>query len=276
MGSLLDAARVVDPHRLGQVARQFTHALAPELAVRDAEDAYDRRYLDVAATFEGMVAVSGMLDPEGGASLLTALNALRTRDGAGEGKRRSPGQARADALVALARTALDTGELPDCAGERPHLSITADVATVAGLPGAAGGTLDWVGPVTAQAVRRLGCDASLTRVLLTGASEVLDVGRRSRLVSPALRRALVLRDGGCRFPGCDRPPPWTDAHHRVHWADGGATSLANLLLLCRRHHRVLHEGGWSLVGDPTGELTAIPPEGVRTRRTGRPPPGVAA
>jgi len=86
---------------------------------------------------------------------------------------------------------------------------------------------------------------------------------------------LVVRDGGCRFPGCDRPPWWTDAHHLLHWADGGPTDLANLVLLCRGHHRLLREGGWALAGDPAGELVAGPPE-QRSRRAGRPPPGVAA
>jgi hypothetical protein len=85
------------------------------------------------------------------------------------------------------------------------------------------------------------------RVVLSARSEPLDVGRRTSVVPPSLRRAVVVRDGGCRFPGCDRPPPWCDAHHVDHWADGGATSLADLLLLCRRHHRLVHRpGGFGL------------------------------
>jgi len=274
--TLVGAARAWDPARLRQLVTSLRQALVPAVVLTEANDAYDRRYLDVSATFEGMVAVNGMLDAEGGASLLAALG-RRDRDGrpAGTGQARSPGQARADALVALARAGLDAGRLPELAGERPHLTITADVATVAGLAARGGGTADWVGAVTAETVRRLGCDASLTRVLLAGPSEVLDVGRRTRVVSPAQRRALVVRDGGCRFPGCDRPPWWTDAHHLLHWADGGPTDLANLVLLCRGHHRLLREGGWALAGDPAGELVAGPPE-QRSRRAGRPPPGVAA
>ena len=82
----------------------------------------------------------------------------------------------------------------------------------------------------------------MTRVLTDGPSQPLDVGRRTRTIPPAIRRALVVRDGGCRAGGCDRPPAWTDAHHLRHWADGGPTTLDNLVLLCRRHHRLVHEG----------------------------------
>jgi HNH endonuclease len=77
-------------------------------------------------------------------------------------------------------------------------------------------------------------------------TQLLDLGRATRLISPALRRALAVRDGGCIAAGCDRPAPWTDAHHLTHWLAGGATSLENLVLLCRTHHRAVHEGGWRL------------------------------
>lgn len=94
--------------------------------------------------------------------------------------------------------------------------------------------------------RRIACDASVLRVVLSGRSEPLDVGRKTLVVSPAMRRAVVVRDRRCRFPGCDRPHPWCDAHHVRHWADGGETSVGNLLLLCRRHHRSVHGGGFGL------------------------------
>jgi hypothetical protein len=100
-----------------------------------------------------------------------------------------------------------------------------------------------VGPVRSELARRLACDASLMRVVMNGRSEPLDVGRRTPVVSAAIRRAVIVRDRGCRFPGCDRPQAWCDAHHVVHWADGGPTSLANLLLLCRRHHGMVHRSG---------------------------------
>jgi HNH endonuclease len=87
----------------------------------------------------------------------------------------------------------------------------------------------------------------------------LEVGRTSRVVTAAQRAALVVRDGGCAVPGCDRPPAWCEAHHLVHWLHGGATDLANLALVCRAHHRAVHEGGWRLTRQPDGHLTATPP-----------------
>jgi HNH endonuclease len=87
----------------------------------------------------------------------------------------------------------------------------------------------------------------------------LDVGRATRVVQPAQRVALVVRDGGCVVPDCDRPPSWCEGHHLVHWLDGGPTDLDNLVLLCRAHHRAVHEGGWHLARDPDGQLAVTPP-----------------
>ena len=114
---------------------------------------------------------------------------------------------------------------------------------------------------------RDGCGASRAtptwcRVVTDGASEPLDVGRASRTVSPAQRRALTIRDRGCVFPGCDRPPGWCDGHHIVHWADGGPTDLANLALLCHHHHKAMHEGGWTMARAPDGTLTFTRPDGT--------------
>ena len=101
--------------------------------------------------------------------------------------------------------------------------------------------------------------ALLPPVLGEAPSQPLDVGRTSRVVQPAQRAALAVRDGGCVFPGCDRPLAWCEAHHLWHWLDGGPTDLANLLLLCRAHHRAVHDGGWQLARQPDGRLTATPP-----------------
>jgi hypothetical protein len=94
--------------------------------------------------------------------------------------------------------------------------------------------------VSPNDARRIACDASVNRVVTAGAAGPVEIGRRTPVVPAALRRAVAVRDGGCRFPGCDRPPGWCDAHHVVHWADGGPTELGNLLLLCRPHHRMVH------------------------------------
>jgi Domain of unknown function (DUF222)/HNH endonuclease len=131
------------------------------------------------------------------------------------------------------------------AGERPHLAVVVDAEVLAG--GSGRSELSHTGAVHPEVVRRLGCDASLTRVVMAGDSQVLDVGRRTQVVSPPMRKAVVMRDRHCRFPGCDRPQSWSDAHHVLHWAQGGSTCLSNLLLLCRRHHRMVHTpGGFGL------------------------------
>ena len=448
--ALVDLARAVDPRRLRQELAHVRHAVAPDAAADDAERAYERRGLSASQTLDGVVALDGLLDPEGGALLLAALQPLAAPTG--DDDRRTPRQRRADALVELARRQLDHGDLPTMGGERPHMTVlvpldtllhqpgtppaesgahhtarasaapadptqppaagtgptahpaaapspdpavtpatcaagsepadnagastapssesdasatvpataatAADVADVgepagdagavavpglrpvapdggsaapatsadaadvgepagdagavavpglrpvapdggsaapsgatavpspavprppgppvggsraaapgggarwpSGLPafGPRAAESGWAGPITGEAARRIACDAGITRVITDGPSQPLDVGRRTRTVPPALRTALVVRDRGCVFPGCDRPPPWTDAHHLVHWADGGVTSLDNLALLCRRHHRTVHERRWQLTRNPDGSWVATPP-----------------
>jgi hypothetical protein len=118
-------------------------------------------------------------------------------------------------------------------------------------------------------VRRLACDADLIPVALGTRGEVLDVGRTHRLITPALWRALVCRDAHCAFPGCTRPPVMGHAHHIVHWADGGGTCLANLVLLCGHHHRTIHHTPWQVRINPhDGRPEFQPPP-----RPGQPPPG---
>ena len=102
--------------------------------------------------------------------------------------------------------------------------------------------------------------AALLPPTLGGApTQPLEVGRTTRVVQPAQRTALAVRDGGCVFPNCDRPLSWCEAHHLWHWLDGGPTDLDNLALLCRTHHRAVHEEGWRLARGPDGQLTATPP-----------------
>ncbi len=130
-------------------------------------------------------------------------------------------------------------------GERPHVTVTVSLEALRDLEGSA--ECDHAGPLPPEVAARLACNASIVRVVLSGSSEPLDVGRRTPVPSPAQRRAVLLRDGRCRFPGCDRPPAWCDVHHILHWPDGGRTDLCNLILLCRRHHRMCHaRGGFRL------------------------------
>ncbi|MGE5830173.1 MAG: DUF222 domain-containing protein, partial [Micromonosporaceae bacterium] len=126
-------------------------------------------------------------------------------------------------------------------------------------------------PICAQTARRLACDAGIIPVILGSHGEPLDIGRLTRTVPTGLRRALVLRDGGCRFPGCDRPAGWCDAHHLTAWADHGPTRLTNLALLCARHHTLVHEGRWRIQLDPTtAEISAYRPGGTRHDLTSQP------
>ncbi len=108
--------------------------------------------------------------------------------------------------------------------------------------------------------------AALPPVLGGPPAEPLDLGRATRTISPAQRRALAIRDGGCRFPGCSAPPIWCDGHHVIHWVDGGRTDLANLVLLCRRHHRAVHDGGWVIHREHTGQFVFTPPARAPTSR----------
>jgi hypothetical protein len=245
---LVDAACIHSMQDLRRVAAYWRLAAEREAALDGQEKLRERRRLHASVTFLGMVRVDGDLDPETGETLLTALRAVldaESRSG-GEDGHRTPAQRRADALAEICRQWLDHSDRPAVAGERPHVTVTVDAGTLrdgAGEPS----ELDHVGPIDPTVARRVVCDASIRRVVLAGPSEPLDVGRRTPVVPPAMRRAAIVRDRHCRFPGCDRSHTWCDAHHVVHWADGGPTALQNLILLCRRHHRMIHaRGGFRL------------------------------
>jgi len=240
--ALVEAARTMTFGELRNVTAYWRIAADREGALQDEDRRYERRSLFVSPTWDGMVRVDGDLDPETGETLITALRAVTDAEArAGEGPDlRSPAQRRADALGEVCRQWLGSLTRPSVAGERPHVVVTMDVASLEARAGRS--ELEDVGQITPEAARLLACDANVTRVITDARSEPLDVGRRTKLVSSALRRAVVVRDRGCRFPGCERPPGWCDAHHVRHWADGGETSLANLLLLCRPHHRAIHRG----------------------------------
>jgi hypothetical protein len=234
---LVEAARIHTINDLQRVASFWRQRV--ELDRLD-EGLRARRRLHASVSFEGMVRVDGDLDPEAGETLLTALRAVMdaaSRNGSDDD--RTPPQRRADALHEICRQWLDLADRPTVAGERPHVTVTVDAPALAGASSGAG-DLDHVGAVDVTVVRQLSCDASVMRVVMAGRSQPLDVGRRTPIVPPVIRRAVIVRDRTCRFPGCDRPHTWCDAHHVVHWTDGGSTSLQNLLLLCRRHHGMIH------------------------------------
>ncbi|WP_435769488.1 DUF222 domain-containing protein [Nocardioides sp. SYSU DS0651] len=164
-----------------------------------------------------------------------------------------------DALVDACDRLSATDSLPHVHGSRARVMVTMDLdrlraqvddAQRAGLARPADGHLGSGAPLSATAVRRLACDAEVIPAVLGTAGQVLDVGRSRRLVTSAIFLALVLRDRHCAFPGCERLPIACDAHHVVHWADGGPTAVDNLVLLCRRHHTLVHQSPWTVAIDP--------------------------
>ncbi|MEO6797014.1 MAG: DUF222 domain-containing protein [Candidatus Dormibacter sp.] len=252
---LLEAARVKDPGQFSEVTKEFEHRTDAEVALRETNKAFSRRYLRVSEPKDGLVRLDGLFDAEGGATLTTALNAVMPQPNRDDD--RTPEQRRADAMVDLARKALGGGKLGSTGGQRPHLVITASVETLAGVPGAAPARMDGVGPVPVETAQRHGCDATVS--WLVGKAELeRETSHAHRQIPPSTRRALVARDRECIFHGCHRPAGWCDGHHLVWWSRGGETKLDNLALVCGRHHRMLHEEGWTL-GRAGGRWVTKPP-----------------
>ncbi len=189
-----------------------------------------------------MVGIDGELDPVGGGTLISALRSLTDPEQLNPDDVRSAAQRRADALVDICSDHLSHTDTPVTGAFRSHVSVIVSLESLAG-GSAEPCELGDGAVISAEAARRIACDSSVTRIITGGDSEILDVGRATRTIPSAIRKALIVRDRHCRYRGCDRPHRWCDAHHRQHWADGGPTSLGNLVLLCRRHHRAVHEGG---------------------------------
>ena len=248
---LVSAAKELSPDRLRIAIMHLRHYLEPDGVLDEANANHERRVLHLSQTLDGIFYLNGRLDAEGGATLKAAIDSLMRPPA--EDDQRCPSERRADAMVEMARLQLDGGQLPESGGQKPHLVVSTELTTLCKAPGSPAAELEWAQPIPAETARRLACDASLTLVV---DGEAHGTGR---VVPGSMRRALVARDKGCRFPGCDMPASWTDAHHIRHWADGGPTKLWNLILMCRRHHRLLHEGGWKLVGAGDNLLQAVPP-----------------
>ncbi len=216
---------------------------------------------------DGMVVLKGRLDPEAGAVLMRAIEAAsdalyRKEDEADE---REAQQRRADALGLMAERALAAGfgEGAPISGSRAErtqvmLHVDEDTLSETGEPGMS--ELEDGTRVSAATARRFACDTGVVQVTVGDRGHVLGGGRRKRTVPPALRRALEVRDRGCRYPGCGLR--FTDAHHIQHWADGGETSLRNLVLLCRRHHRAVHEGGMRVCMGRNQQVVFLTPKGT--------------
>jgi hypothetical protein len=281
---LIEQAAVFGPRELGRLGQRLLEVIAPQVAARQAWEQLNRdeqrahaqcdlRLVDEPGS--ARVRLVGRLDQEAAAVVRAALEPLcAPRPSGNDGDTRSPGQRRADALVEVCRLALARDELPDHGGQRPQIVVTIDLETLRTGIGTA--TLDDGSLLSAATARRLACDAQILPAVLNGRGQILDLGRERRLFTGPLRRALVLRDGGCAFPGCDRPPRWCEGHHIIGWLHGGTTDLTNAVLLCGHHHRLVHHSDWHVHIDPhTHRPTFIPPAYIDPQRRPRqhlPPP----
>jgi hypothetical protein len=248
------AANGLDPGDLARLAEQVRAQSVPEEAAAKARRQHRDQTIHASTTLDGMVHISGWLDPQAGAAFKRALGLFTPPPPTAEETLADLSQfqpialRRALGLVQMARDAMTHAE--GChrqGGDRDTMIIGVglDVLTTGvGIGAVAGGPI-----LGAGTLRRLACDANIIPAVLGANSEILDLGRTMRLANAALRAAVVARDGACIFPGCQRPPSWCECHHRRHWLNGGPTSLENLDLLCEHHHHVVHEGGWHLTVD---------------------------
>jgi len=262
------AAHATAAH-LEKLARAYRRATRPD-DLGEVNSRHAERHLSWHWDDDGSLVVEGRLSPEDGALVVKALEAaVDVRSAERKGGSAEPsmpkggpaepplpeegadgwGARNADALVTMAETLLASGLTPQPGGERYQVVVHADAETLAGHGDGEDSDdgrceMDDGPAIAAETARRLSCDASLV-VMIEADGEPLNVGRKTRTIPPAIRRALRSRDGGCRFPSCTNRR-FVDGHHVRHWAEGGETSLANLLELCRAHHRLVHEGGFAI------------------------------
>ena len=251
--------------------------------------------LHASRTLGGVGVLDGELDAGAYSVVEAALRVARRDDPCPDGRPRPVSERNADALVDISRFFLDHTHTATSPGrQRPHVNLVCDLADLhtaaatsarpglfdsaqvpalqaalaaTGSPAARAATLDGA-EVPVAFAHELACDAVLHRVLVAG-PVIVDHGRAVRVVTDTQRAALAVRDRGCRHPGCDRPPGWCHAHHLVPWELGGPTDLANLVLVCNRHHRLWHHPRWTVTLHPDTTLTVTAPDG--TTHTSPPP-----
>jgi hypothetical protein len=270
---LLDAAMYSTGAQLERLCRGYRTAMTADNALPPPERSVRRRDLP-----GGMVKLEVVLAPDEADLVLGALDRARevthrqTADVSAETRARAAEDAsaeapadanrpsRADGMVALAESYLAGNPGTGNGGERFQVMLHVDQDPLA-PDGALAGTLDDGTRVSAETLRRVACDCGLVAVGHDKTGTDLSIGRRSRSIPPVIRRALLLRDRGCAFPGCTHNR-FLHGHHIQHWLHGGETSLANLSLLCSHHHHLVHEGGWSVERTADGDLCFRAPDGV--------------
>lgn len=216
--------------------------------------------LRVAKTLDGRGYLSGSFDAAGIDLISTGLRLAASPDDPGE-PRRSVAERQGQAMVDVFRWYLDHQGTKLGKRHRPHVNVVVDLDDLIG--NGPGRTLEGLA-IDAASLHRMMCDANIHRVITDGASSILDYGRATRTIPPAVYTSLVLRDMGCRYPGCDRKPEWCEGHHVWRWEDGGPTSMGNLVLLCSKHHHRVHLPGWHLKLRPDGTVEVTNPDGLVT------------
>ncbi|HEY0829866.1 MAG TPA: DUF222 domain-containing protein [Candidatus Dormibacteraeota bacterium] len=244
---LVEKAKESSPGKFFYICHHARHAADPKAYAAEQAEQVEQRRLKLSKWMDGSVLISGQLDPIGGAAVLTVLEPLARKSGPDD--ERCLERRNADALV----------ELASGGGSQAQIQVTSSLETLLALAGAPAAEMEHCLPVSSKTIERLGCDSSIARVLLNSESLVIDVGRSKRVVSEPGRRALTARDGHCTWRECDRPASRSAAHHLVHWLHGGTSDLDNLILLCHRHHWMVHEGGWQIVRGENGKIVTIPP-----------------
>ena len=287
-GALVTMAEHSTAVHVERIVQVYRGSCSEEEELEAANERHANRYLRVDPCPDGTYVVNGRIPGDLAAILLAALaagrglaNASDPEDGpAGPLSAPDPSglggpfarvavdpgpPTNADALVMMAETLLANGPSARTGGDRYQIVVNVDADVLAAIPqsgDADGGTceLDTGMPLVPETARRLACDASVVYMLRDGSGQPVDASSRSRSIPPALRRAVNARDHGCRFPTCGERG-FVDVHHVKHWARGGKHELSNLVQLCWFHHRLVHEGGWDLRFDPSGEVRAIKPDG---------------
>ena len=254
-------------HHVAAVMRAW--AAKADALLDDGQEPGERpNRLHLSKTLDGRGEMNASFDAELTDLIATALRLATTKDAKREPVR-SPAEKRADALADICRFFLDHQTSRYGGRHRPHVNLIVDLdRRTAGDP-TAGCTVDGI-TLTPETISRVLCDCGVHRVVTKGRSTILDYGTRTQTIPAPLFNSLVVWDGHCRWPGCDRPASWCDGHHVWHWEDGGPTRLDNLVLLCHRHHTKIHKHGWQikLLPDATVEITT--PDGIV--HESRPPP----
>jgi hypothetical protein len=251
-------------------ASEIAHRFAPdELARREARAA-ERDALAVRLLPDGGISLRARYGVQAAAVILPVLGAYAApRPGLdGVPDLRDADARHAEAFLQVCQVAGANPTAPRRDGELPHVTVTISLESLRGDLGRPPGVLGHGAVLSAEATRRLACDAKVIPIVLGGAGEPLDVGRATRVWPPAIRRAIEARDQGCAMPGCDRPAAWCDIHHRKHWARGGETCADNGVLLCERHHTLVHRDGWH-IDLKDGKPWFTPPAWIDPRQTPR-------